>query len=99
MLIVTGLIEVDPKDAPAMRRATAQAATITRTEDGCHIYAFYEDVEAEGRFRVYEEWASEDALAAHGKAAHMDEFRAKLGNITVLSRDIKKFDGGPKRDL
>ena len=93
MLVVTGVTQVDPKDAAAARAAQARVAAITRTEDGCHTYAFYEDVEVPGRFRVYEEWRDEDALQAHLAADHIAEFRAAVGRLTVLSREIKKMKG------
>jgi len=93
MLVVTGVTEVDPADADKARTAAARAAAITRTEDGCHAYAFYEDVETPGRFRVYEEWRDEAALKAHLATDHIAEFRAVMGGLTILSREIKKMTG------
>lgn len=99
MLVVTGLVTVDPADAAAFRAAAAVMSTETRQEVGCRTYAFYEDVERPGVFRVYEEWDNQTTLTDHGNAPHMAEFRAKLSKLNILSRDIQKFDGGPKMDL
>ncbi len=99
MLVVTGVTHVAPEDAETARLAAAKAATITRTEDGCYTYAFYEDVEVPGRFRVYEEWRDQAALEAHLATPHIDEFRAVMGGLKILSRDIKKMLGCESQPL
>ena len=99
MLVVTGIVVVAADDAAVARGLMATVATATRQEAGCRTYAFYEDVETPGRFRVYEEWDGDDALKAHFEAPHMATFRAGLGEITVVSRDIVKFQGGEKTPI
>ncbi len=93
MLIVTGVTRTDPEDAPAARAAMARVGEATRAEDGCHTYAFYEDVGAPGTFRVYEEWRDRAALDAHLATAHIAAFREAMGALTILSRDIKTLSG------
>ena len=93
MLVVTGVTRVAPEDIATARAATAKVAEKTRDEDGCYTYAFYEDVEVPGRFRVYEEWRDEAALAAHLATPHIADFRATLGRLTILDREIKKLKG------
>ena len=99
MLVVTGLIEVAEADIEAARAAAAEMAVATRREAGCIAYAFYEDVEAPGRFRVYEEWDDQDALTAHGETPHMATFRAALAGFDLRSAKVQKFTAGPKSDL
>ncbi len=99
MLVVTGIIEIDPADRDAAKIAAAKMAEATRDEDGCITYAFYEDVEVPGRFRVYEEWESMAALAAHAQTPHMGEFRAALAGMKILSSAIKKIEGGTESPL
>lgn len=93
MLVVTGITQVAPEDADLARTAAAKVAEITRTEDGCFEYAFYEDVETPGRFRVYEEWRDDASLKAHSESAHIAEFRKVMGSLTVLNREIRKMRG------
>lgn len=93
MLVVTGVTHIAEGDAPAARAAMGKAAALTREEDGCFVYAFYEDVETPGRFRVYEEWRDGAALEAHQQSAHIAELRAALAELTILSREIKKLEG------
>ncbi len=99
MIIVTGTIEIAPGGVEKARAALADVMQETRKEDGCRIYEFSQLIEAETRFRVYEEWDSLDALAAHGKAPHMQVFRAALAEIGVVSRDIYRMEGGEKTSL
>ncbi|MDF0600065.1 putative quinol monooxygenase [Psychromarinibacter sp. C21-152] len=99
MLVVTGVTRIAETDAPAARAAAAKVAALTRTEDGCFTYAFYEDVEVPGRFRVYEEWRDEAALRAHLATAHIAEFREVIGGLEVLERDIKMLKGCTEEPL
>ena len=92
MIVVSGIIQVAETDVgPAIEAATVMAVA-TREEPGCRAYAFYQDIERPGAFRVFEEWDDRAALKAHFETAHMAEFRAKLGSIGVLSRDVKIYD-------
>ncbi|MDH3234012.1 MAG: antibiotic biosynthesis monooxygenase [Alphaproteobacteria bacterium] len=91
MIVVSGVIEVAEKDKDlAIEAATAMAAE-TRKEAGCRVYAFYQDIENPGAFRVFEEWDDEAALKAHFETPHMGAFRAALAEIGILSRDVKIY--------
>lgn len=96
MLIVTGLIEIDPANIDAAKAAALDMMTETHKEDGCFVYEFSQQLDAPHRFRVYEEWRDGAALKAHSKSAHMAVFRAALEKVGVTSRDIAMFDGGEK---
>ena len=91
MIVVSGVIAVAEKDKrPAIEAATALAAE-TRKEPGCRFYAFYQDIESPGVFRVFEEWDADAALKAHFETPHMAAFRATLGEVGVLRRDVKIY--------
>ena len=64
MIVVTGIATVAPESAEALKAAARKMAAASREEAGCHAYAFYEDLEVAGRFRVYEEWESAEAAEA-----------------------------------
>ena len=99
MLVVTGLIKIDPDDVGAAREAALEMMAETAKEDGCILYRFYEDIGEAGVFRVYEEWQSDAALKAHIATAHMAKFRAALGELKLISRAVKAFDATNVRDL
>lgn len=99
MLIVTGVIEVAPENVvQAMAAARAMVAETLR-EEGCRVYEFSRILGAENRFRIYEEWESEAALNAHFQTPHMARFRAELGRIGILSREIAKIEAGARTPL
>ena len=99
MQIVSGIIEVHGDDIDKAMAAASAMAQATREEDGCITYAFYQDIENPGRFRVYEEWDDLDCLKAHGKSPHIATYRQKLGEIGAFGRDIKMFEPGPMTGL
>ncbi|MEM9724330.1 MAG: putative quinol monooxygenase [Pseudomonadota bacterium] len=99
MITVTGLIEVDPSDAAAFAEAARAVSAGARGEAGCHAYAFYEDVEQPGRFRMYEQYADEAALTAHMSEPHFKTFAKALGGLKVTSMDVKRYEAGPATKL
>ncbi|WP_424986576.1 putative quinol monooxygenase [Microbulbifer sp. S227A] len=96
MLIVTGTIEFNPERIGSAQAAVTKMMEETRKEAGCIVYEFSQLVEAPHRFRVYEEWTGDAALAAHSDAPHMAAFREALGEIGVISKDIVKFPAGER---
>lgn len=99
MLIVTGVFDLDPAQIDRLRAAAAIMAKATRDEPGCITYAFWQDIEAPTRFRVYEEWEDRAALEAHFETPHMQVWRAALAEGGLLSRDIYTVEGGVKGAL
>ena len=98
-MLVAPLLEDPGEDADTARQAASKAAQATRAEDGCFTYAFYEDVETPGRFRVYEEWRDEAALRVHLETPHIAEFRQVLGGLTILNRELKIMTGCTSKPL
>jgi quinol monooxygenase YgiN len=96
MLIVTGIIEINPEQIGPAQAAAVKMMEATRKEPGCHVYEFSQLIEAPHRFRVYEEWENAAALKAHGETAHMAAFREALGEIGVLSREIETIEAGAR---
>lgn len=99
MLIVTGIIEINPDHIGTAQAAAIKMMDETRKEAGCNVYEFSQQIEAPHRFRVYEEWTDDAALQAHFEAPHMAAFREALGEIGVISRDIVKFEAGARASL
>ncbi|WP_372572859.1 putative quinol monooxygenase [Ruegeria jejuensis] len=96
MLTVTGVVEIAPDGVETAKAAVQKMVAETLKEDGCRIYEFSQVIGSETRFRVYEEWDSLSALQAHFETPHMAEFRATLGSVGVISRDISRFEAGEK---
>lgn len=99
MIIVSGTLNFSPTDHDKLREAMDRVETATRAEPGCQTYTFYVERNDNCRFRVYEEWDSWEALAAHGQSEHIAEFRQALNKIGVLDRDIKAFEVGGSKQI
>lgn len=91
MIVVSGTFELGHSSVETAKAAMAEMAEDTRGEKGCITYAFFQSIESPTTFRVFEEWESDEALKAHFDAPHMKEFRAKLGSLEILSRDVKRY--------
>lgn len=63
--------------AAAMRRLVAP----TLAEKGCHVYAFYQDMEDPSLFLCFEQWDSRADLEAHGATAHVQAFLRDFGPL------------------
>ncbi|CAM9092005.1 unnamed protein product [Phaeothamnion confervicola] len=92
MLIISGEIRVAPESHAKAVAAAIKVAQATRKEAGCVSYSFYADLEDPNCFRIFEEWESQAALAAHFKAPHIAVFRTEMAEVKVLSRQLKKYE-------
>ena len=66
----------------------------TRKEPGCICYNLHQDKADKTKFMFYEQWASQEALKAHGKTPHMQTFRGKVKDLIEPG-----FGGATKFDL
>ena len=54
----------------------------TRKESGCLCYNLHQSKSDKSQFMFYEQWASQEALDAHGKMPYMKALRGKLMDKT-----------------
>lgn len=92
MIIVAGSILVKPEAHDTAVAAFLKMAAETLKEDGCIIYEFFASLDTPGTFHVYEHWETKEALAAHGKTAHMGELRATMKDIAVAGGSVRRFE-------
>lgn len=88
MLIVSGTIEIDPAQHDAAVALFAPLVEATLAEEGNITYGFWADPADPGRFRVYEEWASPEALGLHMGTDHMATFLVGMGGLGVTGTEI-----------
>ena len=91
MLIINGVITIDPA-----RRADLLAAAVTmqqasQTEDGCHHYVFTADLEHDNVFHIAEKWKDQAALDAHFAQPHMATFQAAIKGA-VKGMEATKYE-------
>jgi quinol monooxygenase YgiN len=91
MIVVSGIMAFDPA---SHERIIALARTLTREtlkEPGCRTYGFWADPDARGRFRIFEEWDSQEALTEHFAAPHFAAFGAGIGDLGLVNMDVHRY--------
>ncbi len=91
MIVITGTFDLKPEQREEAFSLFGEMAKASLAEEGCSAYAFFEDVALANHFRVYEEWADEDAVAFHFATPHMTVFLEGLGQIRPSNLDIEKI--------
>lgn len=91
MIIVSGIIAVDPSDHDRVVAMARDVAAASLEEAGCHAYGFWAHPDQPGRFRVFEEWESAQALEDHFATPHFQAFGAALAGVTVTEMDVNRY--------
>jgi quinol monooxygenase YgiN len=92
MLVIAGHIRIDPARREDAIRAALEMQEATRQEAGCISYTFSADLAEPGLFRIFEEWASPEALAAHFGAPHMARFQGVVGGLGVREMKVQRYE-------
>lgn len=92
MYIVSGTITVDPSDHDAAVACFDAVTAATLNEDGNTTYGFWASTSDPGVFRVYEEWASLDAIGAHMASPHMAEFLGSMAALRITGTEITQHE-------
>ena len=90
MLIVSGIITLDPSGHDQAVALFGPLVEATLAEPGNVTYGFWADPVTPGVFRVYEEWADEDAMNAHMASPHMATFLVGMAELPVTGTAIDK---------
>ncbi len=92
MIIITGTFEVHPDDVTPAALALDAMASASRLDNGCGTYGFWVDPNCAHRFRAYEEWDDEAAVAAHMATPHAAAFMQALRELRVTSSDVWRYE-------
>lgn len=92
MLLIMGTVRLPEGELDRARAAMEKMVTASRAEDGCFTYAYGQDVLDPTLIHVVERWRDRDALKAHGRSAHMAEWRAAGADLGLHDRDLNLYD-------
>lgn len=81
-VILTATVKAKPGQAAAVKEALLSLVAPTRQEPGCLCYNLHQSKSDPTQFMFYEQWASKEALDAHGKTPHMKALGGKLKDKT-----------------
>ena len=99
MIIIAGTISIDPDRVDAMLEAIVPLMHGTHAEDGCIDYVLSADPVEAGKIRIFEKWASDEALGAHMTAPHMGEFQKGLKTMGGTGMSVQRFDNAEESIL
>jgi quinol monooxygenase YgiN len=91
MLIVAGVIQIDPSRRQAAEDAFEKMRAATLQEAGCLEYQAYVDRNDPGTLFMFEKWKDQAALDGHFTSPHMGEFGAALSGLGIRAMDVKKY--------
>jgi quinol monooxygenase YgiN len=99
MIIVSGIMAVEPAFHDRMIELARTMAAESLKEPGCQAYGLWADPDVRGRFRIFEEWASQEALTEHFATPHFAAFGAALGEVNLVEMDVHRYIDPEVADL
>ena len=81
-VVLTAMVKAKPGQEDAVKEALLALVEPTRKEPGCLCYNLHQSKSDPTQFMFYEQWASKEALDAHGKTPHMKALGGKLKDKT-----------------
>jgi quinol monooxygenase YgiN len=99
MIIVSGIMAVGPSSHDRMVELARTVSTESLKEPGCRAYGLWADPDVRGRFRIFEEWDSQEALTEHFGTPHFAAFGSNLGELELASMDVHRYIDPEVEDL
>lgn len=90
-IIISGTVDLPPENLHAALEAGEPLIAGALTQPGCLDYDWCPDPRHPGRIRVFERWASEEALASHFSNRWYKEMRDTIGRFGILGADTAKY--------
>ena len=91
MIVIAGSVAIKPDRRVEIVQVAREMAQMSRRETGCLAYEFYVSIEDPNVFFVFEEWATEDALARHFQTEHMAAFQRRLPGLLAGRPVLKRY--------
>jgi quinol monooxygenase YgiN len=91
MIIVSGIMTFNPSAHERVVDLARVLTTETLKEPGCRTYGFWADPDMPGRFRIFEEWESQEALTEHFAMPHFAAFGQAFADGELTSMDVHRY--------
>ena len=92
MFVIAGTLTMDPEKVDAAMEAAVALMLGTRAEEGCIDYALSPDPSIRGVVRIFEKWATEEAINGHMRAPHMADFQSQVGGFGVTGMSVDRYE-------
>jgi quinol monooxygenase YgiN len=81
-VVLTAMVKAKPGQEETVKELLLGLVEPTRKEAGCLCYNLHQSKSDKAQFLFYEQWASDEALAAHRKTPRMKAHQEKLKGRT-----------------
>ena len=98
VIIVSGKATVSEGALDKVRDIMEETIRETRNEAGCIDYSYGVDVLQPDTILIVEYWENWEALEKHFTQPHMAKWMKTLGEVGVLSRNIRFIEAGEERN-
>ncbi len=97
MIVISGTLVIDPEKRGRALAAAAAVVSISQSEPGCVEYGVWAHPDDPGRFHLFEEWESAEALVAHESMPHVAAFVREIPELGVRSLEICRYEVARKK--
>lgn len=91
-IILTAMVKAKPGEEDAVKDILVALVEPTRKETGCLAYNLHQSKADKTQFMFYEQWASKEALDAHGKMPYMKALGGKLKGHTEKGGGVTFYE-------
>ena len=91
-VILTAMVKAKPGEEEAVKEILLALVEPTRKETGCLGYNLHQSKSDKTQFMFYEQWASKEALDAHGKMPYMKALGGKLKGHTEKGGGVTFYE-------
>ncbi|MEM7131232.1 MAG: putative quinol monooxygenase [Chloroflexota bacterium] len=95
MVIVHVTVDVKPEQRSAFVGMMNEFVADTLAVDACQTFSFYQQIQQENRFALYEEWDSAAAFDTYTCTERFTQFRDALGPMITAPPVSNRFEAQP----
>lgn len=92
MILIAATVQVKPAVRETAVAVAREFAAASEAEPGCNRYRFFADFEDPNTFFLFEEWETEEALAAHFQTPHMAAFQEQIPQFLAGPISGKRYE-------
>ncbi len=91
-IAIIACVDLTAESAPLYIEAAKGLIEPTRAEPGCDYYGMAVDISDPTKLWISEEWSSQEALNAHLKTQHIQDFIAYSATLDIKGMDARQYE-------
>lgn len=99
MIVVNARLIVKPERRDEVVTLVKSTLEVSRAEEGCITYRFYQDAENEDAFIFEEEWENQEVLNNHWRTEHVGKLFAAAQDALIEPPEFKIYEVSSKKGM